>query len=154
MTEHFSSQYRNLSLSCESVADIIIFYPLVILPYPHCWWFPQLRNSPISRGSTFHYQRAHKESILRATQVLHRILELLENNRLSLILSFILPPFRSAWTSWAGHLVQNVKTPSTARAIRWPPDSPSAWSLSAKVTSFSSGSVLCKNLIQSLVTVS
>ncbi len=34
-----------------------IICPLVVLPYPHHWWFPRLWNSPKSRARTTHSTR-------------------------------------------------------------------------------------------------
>ncbi len=39
---------------------LVIICPVVMLPYPLHWWFPQLRYSPISRAITIHSAREHR----------------------------------------------------------------------------------------------
>jgi hypothetical protein len=36
---------------------LVIICPLVMVPYPHRWWFPWPLNSPISRARTTHSTR-------------------------------------------------------------------------------------------------
>jgi hypothetical protein len=39
---------------------LVIVCPLVMLPYLHRWWFPQLWNSPIPRAIMTHSTREHQ----------------------------------------------------------------------------------------------
>ncbi len=53
------------SFICHQFYNVIQYYlqticPLVMLPYPHRQWFPQLWNSPISRACIAHSTREHR----------------------------------------------------------------------------------------------
>jgi len=39
---------------------LVIICPLIMLPYLHQWWFPQLWNSPNSRARMTHSSRGHR----------------------------------------------------------------------------------------------
>ena len=42
---------------------LVMIGPLVMLPYPHCWWFPQLWYSLISRARMTHSNREYKRRV-------------------------------------------------------------------------------------------
>ncbi len=58
---------------------LVIICTLVMMPYPHCWWFPQLRSSPISRARMTHCTREHRrrESVVSVVVKLFDLSQLL-----------------------------------------------------------------------------
>ncbi len=53
-----SFYFHQFSLIIQSC--LVIICPLVMLSYPHNWWFPMLWNSPISRAIITHSTREHR----------------------------------------------------------------------------------------------
>ncbi len=51
---------QSLIFSYTIQYHLVIICPLVMLSYPHCWWFPQLWNSPMSRARMTHSTREHR----------------------------------------------------------------------------------------------